>query len=112
MRWEGHHGPFHFEELRAATTRSPRLGGISLREAHPDQWGSVRFILWLIGDDDGSLEAEVQHGGEGREDPDSPPVTPGSRLSTITEEPTDDTEDSLFRDDGPNTQHACALANS
>eukprot|EP00969_Alexandrium_andersonii_P150613 6660030-Alexandrium_andersonii.AAC.1 len=36
MRREGPHGPFHFEELRSATTRSPHLGGISLWDAHPD----------------------------------------------------------------------------
>eukprot|EP00969_Alexandrium_andersonii_P346772 15331001-Alexandrium_andersonii.AAC.1 len=95
MWWEGPQGPFHFEEIRAASTRSPHLGGVSLRDAHPDQWNSVRFILWLLGDDDGNLEAEVQRGREGREDPDPlPAATPNSRLSTITEEPTDYTEDS------------------
>eukprot|EP00969_Alexandrium_andersonii_P159001 7024766-Alexandrium_andersonii.AAC.1 len=103
---------FDFEELRAAERGTPRVGGVSLRDARPDQWNSGRFILWLFGDDDGNLEAEPQRDAEGGDDSNPPPATTPGRPGclTVTEEPTDYTEDSLFRGDENDMQHACALA--
>eukprot|EP00969_Alexandrium_andersonii_P105212 4642531-Alexandrium_andersonii.AAC.1 len=74
MWWEGPNGPFHFEELRTAERGAPRVGGFPRGHAHPDQWNSVRFILWLLSGDDGNLEAEPQRGVEGGDDSRPPPA--------------------------------------
>ena len=72
-----------------------------MRIRHPDDWTEIRFVRWLLHDD---IEYVQQADSGGRQSEAVTPVqeSPGSRLSTITEEPSDLTEEALFKHDEPN----------
>ena len=64
------------------------LGGISLREVHPQEWAAITSILWFSADD-AEYVAEEAVGGQQAEEPVASPDLNALRLSTITEEPRD-----------------------
>jgi len=107
MWWTGPSSRVHFEELHAANGET-RLGGRSFREEHPQNWQELRFILWLLTDDTDYVQ-EPAGGGRTAE---ADPAPPGddSRLSTIPEEASQQTADSLFLHDEPHMQAFAAQA--
>ena len=79
MWWRGPQGPVHFEAIRREDSRGHRLGGISIREQHPEDWQEIRFVLWLPKAD---VEYVAQHevGGRQAETPEAQSEGPASRL--------------------------------
>ena len=78
---------FHSESFSSC------LQGISLGENHPDDWQNLPIILWLL---TGASDLHLEARGDVQQDEaaQSTPAPHGdSRLSTITEEPSDLTED-------------------
>ena len=72
LMWRrGPQGHIYFEEFRSATTSKEGLGGISLRQRHPDDWQEIRCVLWLITDDN-EYVAQSDIGGRQTEDQNPP----------------------------------------
>jgi hypothetical protein len=100
MWWKGPQGHIMFEEVRSGSA-STYLSSFSMRTRHPNDWMKIRFVLWLLQDEteyiqeDAMRSREIENTTPGQE-------SPNTRLSTITEEPSDMTEDVLFRHDEPN----------
>ena len=47
MWWRGPQGPIHVEEFQREDSSGHGLGGVSLRERHPEDRQEIRFVLWL-----------------------------------------------------------------
>ncbi|MFM7980855.1 MAG: hypothetical protein ACKPKO_16210, partial [Candidatus Fonsibacter sp.] len=67
---------------------------------HPNDWTEIRFVLWLLQDEAEYVQHEV-HNNHDLETDSRIQASPASRLSTITEEPSNLTEETLFRHDEP-----------
>ena len=88
-----------FEEMRSGSASS-HLSSFSMRIRHPNDWMEIRFVLWLLQDE---IEYIQQDTTENREVEEIIPgqESPATRLSSITEKPSEMTEEALFRHDEP-----------
>ena len=74
MWWRGPRGPIHFEEFRGEESTGHGLGGISLRERHPEDSQEIRCVLWLP---EADVEYVVQREVGGRQVEAAPVVEAG-----------------------------------
>ncbi|MFM7989360.1 MAG: hypothetical protein ACKPKO_59605, partial [Candidatus Fonsibacter sp.] len=90
MWWKGPRGQLVFEEIRAGSAAS-HLTYFSMRVRHPNDWTEISFVLWVMQDEAEYVQHEV-HDNREVEASSQIQSSPASRLSTITEEPSNVTE--------------------
>ncbi|MFM7984440.1 MAG: hypothetical protein ACKPKO_34455, partial [Candidatus Fonsibacter sp.] len=95
MWWKGPRGQIFFEEMRAGSATA-HLAYFSMRVRHPNDWMEIRFVLWLLQDETEYVQHEAHESREVEAGSQSQ-ASPASILSTITEEPSNSTEETLFR---------------
>ena len=90
-------------DFRQEDSEGRGLSSLSLGKRHPEAWQDMRFVLWLP-EDGVEYITQQEVGGRQAETPEPSIDGPASSLSTIAEDSSELTEDTLFIHDEPNCE--------